>query len=121
MVDGEGVQGLTAPLLQAGARSVVATSWRVGDRSTVRFVEDFYDELARGRPVVEALRSAKLAAMKDGAKPGVWAAFSVVGDPMVRVGSARPQPAARWWAAASGLLRDRRRRPRRLAAALSDR
>ena len=104
VVDGEGVQGLTAPLLQAGARSVVATSWRVGDRSTVRFVEDFYDELARGRPVVEALRSAKLAAMKHGATPGVWAAFSVVGDPMVRVRLRAPQPRPIEWAAASGLL-----------------
>ncbi|MGH7536669.1 MAG: CHAT domain-containing protein [Gemmatimonadales bacterium] len=35
VVDGEGVQGLTAPLLAAGARSVVATSWQVGDQLTV--------------------------------------------------------------------------------------
>ena len=34
-VAGEGVQGLTTPLVAAGARSVVATQWRVGDRSTV--------------------------------------------------------------------------------------
>jgi hypothetical protein len=103
VVDGEGVQGLTAPLLQAGARSVVATSWRVGDRSTVRFVEQFYDELATGKPVVEALRAAKLAALKEGAKPGVWAAFTVVGDPTVRIALRRPKPVAVWWAGAGGL------------------
>ncbi|MGH7512950.1 MAG: hypothetical protein ACREOQ_08520 [Gemmatimonadales bacterium] len=28
-MDGEGIQGLTASLLEAGARSVAATSWRV--------------------------------------------------------------------------------------------
>jgi tetratricopeptide (TPR) repeat protein len=39
-IAGEGVQGLTTPLLAAGARSVVATQWRVGDRNTVRLVAD---------------------------------------------------------------------------------
>jgi CHAT domain-containing protein/tetratricopeptide (TPR) repeat protein len=84
-VAGEGVQGLTTPLVAAGARSVVATQWRVGDRSTVRLVADLYDGLARGRPVAEALREAKLAALRRGAPPGEWAGFTVVGDPLARV------------------------------------
>jgi hypothetical protein len=91
---GEGVQGLTAPLLQAGARAVVATSWRIRDQATVPFVRDFYDALARGEPVGDALRSAKLSAIRRGASPGEWAAFGVVGDPLVRV-PLRPPP-ARW-------------------------
>jgi hypothetical protein len=81
VVDGEGLQGLTAPLLEAGARSVVATSWRVGDRSTLRLVNGLCAALAKGRPVIEALREAKLVAMRDGAPPAVWAAFELVGDP----------------------------------------
>jgi CHAT domain-containing protein/tetratricopeptide (TPR) repeat protein len=84
-VTGEGVQGLTTPLVAAGARSVVATQWRVGDRSTVRLVADLYDGLARGRPVAEALRDAKVAAIRRGAPPGEWAGFTVVGDPLARV------------------------------------
>jgi CHAT domain-containing protein/tetratricopeptide (TPR) repeat protein len=84
-IAGEGVQGLTTPLVAAGARSVVATQWRVGDRSTVQLVADLYDGLARGRPVVEALREAKLAALRRGAPPGEWAGFTVVGDPLARV------------------------------------
>ena len=104
MVDGEGIQGLTAALLEAGARSVVPTSWRVGDRSTVRFVEDLYDELARGLPVGDALHAAKLTAMQEGARPGVWAAFSVVGDPTVRVPLREPRPPLVWWAGAGGLV-----------------
>lgn len=89
-VAGEGVQGLTTPLVAAGARSVVATQWRVGDRSTVRLVADLYDGLARGRPVAEALREAKLAALQRGAPPGEWAGFTVVGDPLSRVALAAP-------------------------------
>jgi CHAT domain-containing protein len=91
VVDGEGVQGLTAPLLAAGARSVVATTWRVGDERTVRLVDDFYAELVRGRPVIEALRTAKLAAIGRRAPAAVWGAFTVFGDPLVTV-PLRPIP-----------------------------
>jgi hypothetical protein len=64
---------------------VVATQWRVGDRSTVHLVKDLYDGLARGRPVVDALREAKVAAIRRGAPPREWAGFTVVGDPLARV------------------------------------
>jgi CHAT domain-containing protein len=85
LVEGEGVQGLTAPLLRAGARSVVATSWRIGDQTTVAFVETFYDALARGLPVSDAVRAAKLDALRRGAGPNEWAVFTAVGDPLVTV------------------------------------
>jgi CHAT domain-containing protein len=85
VVQGEGVQGLTAPLLQAGARSVVATRWRIGDRSTVTFVQAFYTALAHGQPVSEALRLAKLDAIGRGAPASEWAAFVTVGDPLVTI------------------------------------
>jgi CHAT domain-containing protein/tetratricopeptide (TPR) repeat protein len=85
VVSGEGLQGLTTPLLEAGARAVIATQWRIGDRSTVALVRDLYDALARGEPVAEALRDAKLAAIRRGAPASEWAGFTVVGDPLVRV------------------------------------
>jgi len=91
-VAGEGVQGLATPLLAAGARAVVATQWRIGDRSTVRLVDDLYAALARGIPVADALRAAKLAALRRGAPVGEWAGFTVVGDPLVRVPLAMPKP-----------------------------
>jgi len=96
MVTGEGLQGLTSPLLEAGARSVVATQWRISDRSTVRLVHDLYDALSRGEPVVNALRDAKLAAVRRGAPPSEWAGFTVVGDPLVRIPLREP-PASRPW------------------------
>ena len=97
-VAGEGVQGLTTPLVAAGARSVVATQWRVGDKSTVRLISDLYDGLARGRPVAEALRDAKLAAIARHEPPGNWAAFTVVGDPLALVPLVVPgmSPGALW-------------------------
>jgi len=94
VVEGEGIQGLTAPLLQAGARSVVATSWRIGDAASVAFVESFYQALAGGLPVADALRSAKLDAIRRGAPPKEWAVFTAVGDPLVQVPLRRPASGA---------------------------
>jgi CHAT domain-containing protein len=94
LVEGEGVQGLTAPLIQAGARSVVASQWRIGDRSTISFVRDFYQALATGAPVGDALRTAKLDALRRGAPSREWAAFTLVGDPLVTVPLRAPWPDA---------------------------
>ena len=81
LVEGEGVQGLTAPLIQAGARSVVASQWRIADRRTIPFIQAFYQALAKGLPVGDALRAAKLDGFRRGAPPWDWAAFTAVGDP----------------------------------------
>jgi CHAT domain-containing protein/tetratricopeptide (TPR) repeat protein len=95
LVGGEGVQGLTSPLLQAGARSVVATNWRIGDQRVVPFIERLYDGLARGLPVTDALRSAKLSAVQAGEPPRIWAAFLAIGDPEVTVPLKAPPKS--WW------------------------
>jgi len=85
VINGEGVQGLIAPLFRAGARSVVATQWEVGDKEATRFIQALYRHLAKNRPVGEALRLAKLDAVRAKRSPHEWAAFTVVGDPLVRV------------------------------------
>jgi len=85
VIRGEGIQGMTAPLLEAGARSILATGWEIDDRWGRRFVKDLYRSLARGRTVGESLRGAKLAAIGRGEAPGQWAAFTLVGDPDVTV------------------------------------
>jgi CHAT domain-containing protein len=95
LVGGEGVQGLTSPLLLAGARSVVATNWRISDERVVPFVERFYDGLAHGLPVTDALRAAKLSAVKAGEPPQIWAAFLAIGDPLVTVPLRVPPKS--WW------------------------
>ena len=104
VVDGEGVQGLTAPLLEAGARAVVATQWRIGDRRTVDFVDEFYRAMSEGRPVGDALQTAKVAALRRGAPTSEWAAFTVIGDPLLSVPFHAPRPRVHWWLIAGGLL-----------------
>jgi len=96
VLGGEGIRGLTAPLLAAGARSLVATQWRIDDREVVPVVDAFYAALASGQPVIEALRTAKVQALGAGRSPRAWAAFSSVGDPFVTVPLKKPP--AHWWA-----------------------
>ena len=88
IVDGEGILGLTGPLLQAGAHSVVATLWPVSDRGSAEFVARFYGFLASGVAATDALRLAQLDAIQRGAPAREWAAFVLTGDGFVRVGAA---------------------------------
>lgn len=106
VVQGEGVEGLTAPLLAAGARSVLATKWRVSDEKTERMVDDFYRALARGQSVGSALRTAKLEAIDRGVPVSQWAAFTVIGDANTRVPLSEPHGSPIIWviAAAGGLV-----------------
>jgi CHAT domain-containing protein len=58
---GEGVMGLQRAFHVAGARSVIASLWRVDDASTLELMEAFYRHLwADGLPQLEALRRAQL-------------------------------------------------------------
>ena len=97
LVRGEGIQGLTAPFLQAGAKSVLATQWAIDDRSTHRLVRDFYQGLADGSTVGASLRVAKLASMDRDDPATVWAAFTAVGNATVRVPAVSPRPSLAVW------------------------
>ena len=85
LVEGEGVRGLANPLLGAGAHAVLATQWAIGDRAAVPLVYVIYKGLAAGLPASEALRRAEAAARRRGTPVREWAAFSLTGDPLVRV------------------------------------
>jgi CHAT domain-containing protein len=84
IVTGEGLQGLTAPVLEAGARAVAATYWAVGDRSIQPLIERFYRGMREGLSAGDALARAKRASFLAGESPNVWAAFSLTGDARVR-------------------------------------
>jgi len=84
---GEGVVGLSTAFLGAGVPAVVATLWRVDDRTTTRFVRRFYEGLARGDDSGEALKQARLALAADRgtSDPWYWAGFVLVGEPGQRL------------------------------------
>jgi CHAT domain-containing protein len=78
----EGLRGLVAPLIAAGARVVAATLWAVDDQAERVLVRRFYQRLARGASTAAALRGAKLDAIRDGAAPRDWAALVLWGNPL---------------------------------------
>ena len=104
VIGGEGIEGLTAPLLQAGARSIVATRWPLGDKTTAKLVGEFYRFQAEGMTVGDALHAVKLAALERGEPSTTWATFTVVGDPFVQLALAEPRSRAPWAILASLLL-----------------
>jgi CHAT domain-containing protein/tetratricopeptide (TPR) repeat protein len=80
---GEGLVGLTRAFQYAGARSVLASLWKVADRSTAALMTGFYGELKAGRSRDAALRAAQMAMIASGrptAHPFYWAAFQLMGD-----------------------------------------
>jgi CHAT domain-containing protein len=85
---GEGLVGLVSAFQQAGARSVLATQWTIGE-TTADLMASFYKAMTAGRPLTEALREAKLETMKkhlrvgdtdvSQAHPLFWAPFVLIG------------------------------------------
>jgi CHAT domain-containing protein/uncharacterized protein HemY len=79
---GEGLIGLTRAFQYAGARSVLASLWKVEDRSTEELMKRFYGYLKVGKTKDEALRSAQIDLIHspDLSQPIHWAAFQLNGD-----------------------------------------
>lgn len=73
-----GIAGIAA---QAGARSTVATLWRVDDNSTALLMKEFYKELKDGKTKADALRLAQLSLLSnpDYSHPYYWAGFLLIG------------------------------------------
>jgi CHAT domain-containing protein len=70
VADGEGVMGLRRAFHIAGARSVVASQWKVSDEATQALMTEFYTNLWTHKlPRLEALRRAQLAMLR-GFRPG---------------------------------------------------
>jgi CHAT domain-containing protein/tetratricopeptide (TPR) repeat protein len=83
-VGDEGLRGLVAPLIEAGAKGVAATLWAVDDNAQRVLMRRLYERLARGESTAAAVRGAKLDAMRDGAVPRDWASLVLWGDPLTR-------------------------------------
>lgn len=84
---GEGVMGLRRSFIEAGARTLVMSLWKVPDEETADLMEAFYKHLASGLGRTQALRQARLAVLarsrreKKVASPHSWEAFVILGAP----------------------------------------
>jgi CHAT domain-containing protein len=73
--------GLAHVLLMAGAKSVVASLWRISDSEpTVRFMEVFYESLQKGKSKAFALREAMAKIYQHWPQSYYWAPFILMGD-----------------------------------------
>jgi CHAT domain-containing protein/tetratricopeptide (TPR) repeat protein len=93
-LEGEGLMGLSRAFQFAGARSVLASLWQIGDASTSELMRRFYGYLQGGKAKDEALRLAQLDLLRgpievpagtsrtrlDASHPFSWAAFELLGD-----------------------------------------
>jgi CHAT domain-containing protein len=76
-LSGEGPVGFVWAFFQSGAQNVAASLWDANDRSTATLMDRFYTALDRGETFAQALRSAKLQALRDTPKPYHWAPFEL--------------------------------------------
>ena len=78
---GEDYTTLAQAFLQAGARNVVATLWRVDDEASAAFAKRFYYELGRATPTA-SLASAQREMIGDPqySSPYYWAGYQLLGD-----------------------------------------
>ncbi len=86
-VTDEGIMGLASAFLAAGVPTVVAALWPVDDEATAFFMSAFYEGLATGHDVAEALTLARKQCRHDSLfdQPCDWGAFVVVGDGRITV------------------------------------
>ena len=82
-VKGEGLMSLNNAFLQAGAKSVVSSLWKVDDNATKELMTEFYRGLAADNLTASAaLRQAQIKMYNDPRfrSPFYWAAFTAQGD-----------------------------------------
>jgi len=82
-VRGEGIMGLTRGFLYAGVPRVVASLWKVQDRTAAELMKRFYQALWRDHlPAAAALRQAQqgLRRERQYSNPYSWAGFVLQGD-----------------------------------------
>jgi len=85
---GEGLLGLTRAFQYAGARSILASLWKVEDEASFELMTRFYSFLREGKTKDQALRAAELemihgkptASGRDLSDPRHWVAFERIGD-----------------------------------------
>jgi len=81
-LEAEGIIGLPRGFLYAGAKSVIASLWKVNDEATAKLMAALYERIQRGESPSSALRGAQLKMTRDEqwSNPYYWAAFALQGE-----------------------------------------
>ncbi len=83
--DGIELFGISEQFRRAGVRAVVASLWKVNDKSTKELIIQFYQALSQGESKNQALRSAQLYLIHNErstySDPYYWAPFILIGKP----------------------------------------
>lgn len=81
-LESEGIIGLPRGFLYAGAKSVIASLWKVDDAAAAKLMTSLYRRVSGGESPSSALRSAQVEMAHDEqwANPSYWAAFVLEGD-----------------------------------------
>jgi len=81
-LESEGIIGLPRGFLYAGAKSVIASLWKVNDDATATLMSRLYARIKKGESPSSALRGAQLEMVQDErwANPYYWAAFVLQGE-----------------------------------------
>lgn len=78
--NGEGVFGLQRSFMQAGARNVLISLWKVDDESTRDLMIRFYKYLALGHSMHDSLKKAQADQSGIVSNPSQWGGFLLVGN-----------------------------------------
>lgn len=81
LANGDELIGLVRGFFFAGARSVIASLWKVDDEATKEIMTLFYKELVSGKDKATALQTTKVKLIKSVTlnRPSYWAAFNLYG------------------------------------------
>ena len=71
--------------MQLGCGGFLGTLWPVTDRAASSFARSFYESLARGLPLGEAARLARIRVREQYPDDPTWLAYCCYADPMARV------------------------------------
>ena len=83
-VRGEGTFSLARAFAKTGSPAIITTLWPVDDEKSASLVPTFYEAVAKGMPLKQALQTAKTSyinhANKFTAHPAYWSAYVQSGD-----------------------------------------
>ncbi len=86
LISGEGAMSLARAFSYAGTRDLIASLWKVNEKSTATLFQDFYRKLSEGLTHGQALRQAKIDYLRNKEienwekSPYYWAAFIPIGS-----------------------------------------